>query len=56
MGKHFDIGYFKKPVKVRGKVAKERTVLNKIKAQNICSVLINKKQPCIIIRIKYGGG
>jgi ubiquinone/menaquinone biosynthesis C-methylase UbiE len=32
MGKHFDIGYFKKPLKVRGKVAKERTVLNKIKA------------------------
>ncbi len=32
MGKHFDIGYFKKPIKVRGKVAKERTVLNKIKA------------------------
>ena len=32
MGKHFDIGYFKKPVKVRGKVAKERSVLNKIKA------------------------
>ena len=32
MGKHFDIGYFKKPVKVRGKVAKERTVLNKIRA------------------------
>ena len=32
MGKHFDIGYFKKPVKVRGKVAKERTVYNKIKA------------------------
>ena len=31
-------------------------VLNKIKAQNICSVLINKKQPCIIIRIKSGGG
>ena len=30
MGKHFDIGYFKKPIKVRGKVAKERTVLNKI--------------------------
>lgn len=32
MGKHFDIGYFKKPIKVRGKVAKERTILNKIKA------------------------
>ncbi len=32
MGKHIDIGYFKKPVKVRAKVAKERTVLNKIKA------------------------
>lgn len=32
MGKHFDIGYFKKPVKVRGKVAKERSVSNKIKA------------------------
>ena len=32
MGKHLDIGYFKKPVKVRGKVAKERTVINKIKA------------------------
>ena len=31
-------------------------VLNKIKAQNICSVLINKKQPCIITRIKFGGG
>ena len=31
-------------------------VLNKIKAQDICSVLINKKQPCIIIRIKSGGG
>ena len=32
MGKHIDIGYFKKPVNVRAKVAKERTVLNKIKA------------------------
>lgn len=32
MGKHFDIGYFKKPIKVRGKVAKERTIFNKIKA------------------------
>jgi len=31
-------------------------VLNKIKAQNICSALINKKQPCIITRIKSGGG
>lgn len=31
-------------------------VLNKIKAQNICSTLINKKQPCIITRIKSGGG
>ena len=32
MGKHIDIGYFKKPVKVRAKVAKERTVINKIYA------------------------
>ena len=32
MGKHFDIGYFKKPVKVRGKVAKKRSVINKINA------------------------
>ena len=32
MGKHFDIGYFKKPVKVRAKVAKERTVINKMYA------------------------
>ena len=32
MGKHLDIGYFKKPVKVRAKVAKVRTVLNKINA------------------------
>jgi SAM-dependent methyltransferase len=32
MGKHFDIGYFKKPVKVRAKVSKERTVINKIYA------------------------
>ena len=32
MGKHFDIGYFKKPVKVRAKVAKERTVTNKMYA------------------------
>ena len=31
-------------------------VLNRIKAQNICSTLINKKQPCIITRIKSGGG
>ena len=32
MGNHFDIGYFKKPVKVRAKVAKERTVINKMNA------------------------
>lgn len=32
MGKHFDIGYFKKPLKVRAKVAKERTVINKMYA------------------------
>jgi SAM-dependent methyltransferase len=32
MGKHIDIGYFKKPVKVRAKVAKERTVINKMYA------------------------
>ena len=32
MGKHFDIGYFKKPLKVRAKVAKVRTVVNKMKA------------------------
>ena len=32
MGKHFDIGYFKKPVKVRAKVAKERTIINKMHA------------------------
>ena len=31
-------------------------VLNKTKAQNICSVLINKKQACIITRVKSGGG
>ena len=31
-------------------------VLNKVKAQNICSALINNKQPCIITRIKSGGG
>ena len=32
MGKLIDIGYFKKPVKVRAKVAKERTVINKMYA------------------------
>ena len=32
MGKHFDIGYFKKPIKVRAKVATERTVINKMYA------------------------
>ena len=32
MGKHIDIGYFKKQLKVRAKVSKERTVLNKIYA------------------------
>ena len=32
MGKLLDIGYFKKPVKVRAKVAKERTVINKMYA------------------------
>ena len=31
MGKHVDIGYFKK-IKVRAKVAKERTVINKMYA------------------------
>ena len=29
-------------------------VLDKIKAQKICSVLVNKKQPCIITLIKSG--
>ena len=32
MGKHIDRGYFKKPVKVRARVAKERTVINKMYA------------------------
>ena len=32
MGSHFDIGYFKKTVKIRAKVAKERTVINKMYA------------------------
>ena len=32
MGKHFDVGYFKKPIKVRSVVAKKRTVINKINA------------------------
>ncbi len=32
MGKHIDIGYFKKPIKVRSQVAKERTVINKMHA------------------------
>ncbi len=32
MGRHIDIGYFKKPIKVRAKVAKVRTVINKIYA------------------------
>ncbi len=32
MGRHIDIGYFKKPIKVRAKVAKERSVINKMYA------------------------
>jgi len=32
MGRLLDIGYFKKPVKVRAKVAKARTVINKMHA------------------------
>ena len=32
MGKHFDIGYFKKPLKVRSRVAKKRTIINKMYA------------------------
>ena len=32
MGKLIDIGYFKKPVKVRARVAKERTIINKMYA------------------------
>ena len=32
MGRHFDIGYFKKPVKVRATVAQERTIINKMNA------------------------
>ena len=35
MGKFFDIGYFKKPVKVRAKVARERTVINKMYAWDL---------------------
>ncbi len=32
MGKHVDIGYFKKRIKVRAKVAKKRSVINKMHA------------------------
>ncbi len=32
MGRHLDIGYFKKKIKVRSKVAKKRTVINKYNA------------------------
>lgn len=32
MGRHIDIGYFKKPIKIRSKVAKERSVINKMYA------------------------
>ena len=32
MGNHLDIGYFKKKIKVRSKVAKKRSVINKINA------------------------
>ena len=32
MGTHFDIGYFKKKLKIRNQVAKKRTVINKINA------------------------
>ena len=32
MGKHIDIGYFKKRIKVRAKVAKKRSVINKMYA------------------------
>ena len=32
MGQLIDIGYFKKPVKVRARVAKERTIINKMYA------------------------
>ena len=32
MGKHFDIGYFKKTLKVRSQVAKKRSIINKIHA------------------------
>ena len=32
MGKHFDVGYFKKTLKIRAKISKKRTISNKIKA------------------------
>lgn len=32
MGKHFDIGYFKKKIKVRSQVSKKRTIINKVNA------------------------
>ena len=38
MGKHIDIGYFKK-IKVRSKVAKERTVINKMYAWELERIL-----------------
>ncbi len=32
MGKHFDIGYFKKKIKVRSQVSKKRSIINKVNA------------------------
>ena len=32
MGRHFDIGYFRKKTKIRSRIASRRTIVNKIKA------------------------
>ena len=55
MGQHFDIGYFKKKIKVRSQVAARRTVLNKIKAWELSKEYYDGKRVNGYGGFKYDG-
>ena len=55
MGEHFDIGYFKKKIKVRSRVASRRTILNKIKAWELSKEYYDGKRINGYGGFKYDG-
>ena len=55
MGKHFDIGYFNKKLKVRSKVAKKRNMVNKIEAWKLAKEYYDGKRINGYGGFKYDG-